>query len=109
MNRISVYQYRFSKIVSVGQRNIDAYYIVLKAEKTPIKLISKAMRIEEGIQDSLTSEVEIKPNKLEIWNYDKMKLVEVFPIDFKTQPTYVITVHQDNLELTIERENAWEK
>ena len=47
MNRISYYNLRLSKIVGVGHRNIDTYYFVLSSDKTPHKLISKSMRIDE--------------------------------------------------------------
>jgi hypothetical protein len=47
MNRVSIYRVRLGKIVSGGQRNICAYYLIFKAEKSLTKMISRAMRSDE--------------------------------------------------------------
>lgn len=46
---------------------------------------------------------------LELWNYDKMKLVDKFKLDFKLQARFTWTLYQDNLELAVERSNEWEE
>jgi len=42
-------------------------------------------------------EAEIKPALIELWNYDKMKLVDRFNIDFKLQGKFTWSIYQDNL------------
>jgi hypothetical protein len=109
MNRVSTYQIKLAKIVCGGHRNIDSYYVVLRDEKQHMKYISRAMRNDEDNEDEVTGEVEIKPNLLELWNYDKMKLVDRFKIDFKTQARFTWSIYQDNLEISVERSNEWEQ
>lgn len=108
MNRTSTFEVRLSKVVCGGNRNINAYYIVLKADKPAAKLISRAMRIDEDNEDELGGEVEVKPSLLELWNYDKMKLVDRYKVDFKSNPRFTATIFEENLELTVERRNEWE-
>jgi hypothetical protein len=109
MNRISYYEVKLGKIVCGGNRNISSYYVVLKDEKQPVKYISKAMRLDEDNEDTVTGEVEIKPTLLEVWNYDKMKLVGRYKIDFKQQSRFTWTIFEDNMELSVERRNEWEE
>lgn len=51
--------------------------------------------------------MEIKPNTFEIWNYDKMRLVDRYRIDFKVQGKYTWTIYEENMEVTVERFNEW--
>lgn len=51
MNRVSSYNIKLCKVVSGGHRNIDSYYLVIRNDRQPIKLISKAMRIDEDNED----------------------------------------------------------
>lgn len=109
MNRNSVYEVRLGKVICGGNRNINSYYLLLRNDKLPAKLISKAMRIDEDNQDELCSEVEIKPNTVEIWNYDKMRLVDRYKIDFKVQAKFTWTIYEENMEVSVERFNEWEE
>jgi hypothetical protein len=59
------------------------------------------MRIDEDNEDELTPEVDIKPTLLELWNYDKMRLVDRFKLDFKLQARFTWSVYEDNLELAV--------
>lgn len=55
MNRNSVYEIKLGKLICGGNRNINSYYVLLRNDKLPVKLISKAMRIDEDNQDELCS------------------------------------------------------
>ena len=57
MNRLSYYKVNLGKIVGAGHRNIDTYYFVLLNPRTPHKLISKSMRIDEDNHDEVQGEV----------------------------------------------------
>lgn len=105
MSRSSTYQVKLRKIVCGGVRNIDSYYAVMRSDKQPIRYISRAMRIDEDNEDEFTPEVDIRPTTLELWNYDKMRLVDTFKLDFKTEPSFTWNVFQDNLEVTVQRSN----
>jgi len=97
MNRNSTYHVRLGKVVASGHRNIDAYYIVLRDNKQPTQYISKTMRIDEDNSDELRGELEIRPSSVEIWNYDKMKLVGSYSVDFKTKPVFTCYAYEDNM------------
>lgn len=109
MSRATTYQVKLGKIVVGGVRNIDSYYVVLRSDKLQAKYISRAMRIDEDNEDEITPEVDIRPTLLELWNYDKMRLVDKFKLDFKAQHRFTWTVFEDNLELAVERSNEWEE
>jgi len=88
MNRNSIYHVRLGKVIESGYRNIDTYYIVIRDNKQATQYISKTMRIDEDNSDELRREVEIRPLSVEIWNYDKMKLVNNYNVDFTTKPIF---------------------
>lgn len=53
------------------------------------------MRNDEDNDDTITH--DIQPCLIEIWNYDKMTLLERFKVDFKIQTKYQWNFYQDNV------------
>ncbi len=95
------YTFTLSKIVAGGPRNIDSYYLLLRDQKTTVKL-SRPIRIEQDTQDVIETVVNFRPTQLELWNFDKMLLVHKSTVDFKVQTVYKSSVYEDNLNFSIE-------
>ena len=100
MNKKTNYHVHLSKIVSGGLRNIDCYYLVLK-DSNGKKWISKNMRNDQDNDDVMAGEGSLEPVMMELWNYDKMALVEKYQVDFKVVPLFETKLFQDNIEITI--------
>ena len=47
MSKVSAYHIKLAKILSTGHKNIDAFYLLLKSDRSPYKIVSKPMRIDE--------------------------------------------------------------
>lgn len=75
LNKTSGYQIKLNKAIVGGVRNFDCYYIVIREEGNPTKYISKAMRNDEDNEDYVKGEIQIKPTSVQLWNYEKMKIM----------------------------------
>ena len=58
------------------RKNISAYYLLLKSDKAPNKIFSKPLLIDSEREDDIASTNEFVFDRIQLWNYNKMKLVE---------------------------------
>ena len=59
--------------------------------------------------DELRGEAEIRPQSVKIWNYDKIKLVSNYSVDFRVKPVFAFYAYQDNMQARIEQKNPLEE
>ena len=58
------------------RKNINAFYIVLISDKDSHGIYSQPLLIDSQGENDLYSTNDIEYSRMELWNYDKMKIIE---------------------------------